>query len=420
MVEILASGEEFKQVKAAGRHNFKILWSSTVMGDFADGLFQIALPLLATRYTDSAMLVAGVAFLLYLPWLLFGLFVGVLIDRADRKKVFMWANLLRVVSLAALVLSVTTGLGVLPVLYSAAFLLGVAETLADTAASSILPAIVPVDNLEKANARLIGGQTVVSNFAGPLVGGTLVSVSMTLAIGLSGALYGLALLVLLWLYGNFKAARTATTTIRADLKEGVQYLLRHRLFRALILMVGVMNLVWSAWTSVLVLYVVAPGPGGLNEFGYGLLLTAMGVGGLGGALLVEPVRKKLGRRWAIGADLAGTFLMAAVPLLTTNPWLIGAAAFFGGVGAAMWSVTVMAVRQRLVPDYLLGRVSGAIRLVSFGSFALGSLLAGLIAQFASIPVVFGITALLTALLVVPFWREVTSEALAGETPEPAN
>lgn len=103
--------------------------------------------------------------------------------------------------------------------------------------------------------------------------------------------------------------------------------------------------------------------------------------------------------------------MGLGPVLTTNPWLIGLVAFIGGVGSAMWSVTVMAIRQRLVPASLLGRVSGAIRLVSFGSIALGSFLAGVLAQYWGVQAVFLITAFLTALLIIPFWLGLTAQRL---------
>jgi MFS family permease len=173
-----------------------------------------------------------------------------------------------------------------------------------------------------------------------------------------------------------------------------------------------MNLCWSAWLSVMVLYAVAPGPGGLSESGYGTLVAGIGAGGLLGAVIVAPAQRAFGARWVIGADLLGTFAMVAVPALTANPWAVGTAAVAGGVGSTMWSVTVASVRQRAVPDALLGRVGGAFRLFGYGALSLGAVLAGVVAEVAGVRGVFVCCAVLSALLVAPFLAYVSKEALA--------
>src|SRR5215216_1575494 len=105
--------------------SFAALWSSTLSSNLADGVFKLALPLLATRLTDSPALVAGVAFAVRLPWLLFALPVG------------------------ALVAGLLAGFASLPLIYVTALLLGIAETVADTAGSSVLPSFVAPADLER-------------------------------------------------------------------------------------------------------------------------------------------------------------------------------------------------------------------------------------------------------------------------------
>ena len=169
----------------------------------------------------------------------------------------------------------------------------------------------------------------------------------------------------------------------------------------------------SAWGSIMVLYVISPGPGGLSEIGYGVMLTSIGIGGLVGTLLAVPLVKRFGRRWAIGADILGTFVMLAVPALTPNAWAIGAAAVIGGIGGAMWSIVVSSIRQQIVPDDMMGRSSGVFRLFGYGALPLGSALAGFVAEGLGIPAVFALCAALTLLLFVPFFRSITSAALAN-------
>jgi MFS family permease len=297
------------------------------------------------------------------------------------------------------------------ILYGVAFVLGIAETMADTAGASILPSIVPHQDLEKANSRLVGAITVTNEFIGPPLGGAIAAISLALAFATSSALYLLAALALLLLIGTFHPTKTSRPHLLTDIVAGMKYVWREPLLRTLVIIVGVMNLGWSAWLSVMVLYMVEPGPGGLSELGFGLMLTSIGIGGFLGALITVPLVNRFGRRWAIGADISGTLLMLAIPAVTANVWLIGGAAIFGGIGGSMWSIVVSSIRQQMVPDDMLGRTSGVFTLFGYGALPLGAALAGLIGEVVSIPAVFAICSGLTALLFMPFLRYITPTAI---------
>jgi MFS family permease len=404
-----------------GSPNFVALWGSTTASNLADGLFQVALPLLALTLTRSPGLIAAVTFALTLPWLLFALPVGALVDRVDRRRMMLAANLLRVVGLALLTAAVTLGVASLPVVYLVAFVMGIAEVAADTAAQALLPAVVAPQQLERANARLLGAQTITNAFAGPALGGALAGIAVWLPLGTSGGCYAAAALGLALLRGTFRPGLGGQRRrLGAEIAEGLRFLLRHRLLRTLAVIVFVMNVGWASWLAVLVVYAVRPGPMGLSQFGFGLLFTALGAGGLAGTLITTPALRLLGRRWAIGADILGTVAMMATPALTANRWAVGAAAFLGGVGATMWTVLVTSIRQQAVPDRLLGRVSSAFRLFSLGAAPVGSALAGVIAQVADVRAVFAAAAVLSTLLLVPFFAVITNRAVAAATTQPAN
>jgi MFS family permease len=407
---------------ALGSPNFVALWGSSTAANLADGLFQVALPLLALTLTSSPSLIAAVTFALTLPWLLVALPVGALVDRFDRRRTMLAANLLRVGGLALLTATVALGVATLPVLYLVALVMGTAEVAADTAAQALLPALVTPQQLEGANARLVGAQTIANAFAGPALGGALAGTAVWLALGSSGGLYAAAAVGLALLRGSFRPApdRPLRRHLAAEVGEGLRFLLGHRLLRTLAVVVFVMNLGWAAWLAVLVVYAVRPGPMGLSQAGYGLLVAASGVGGVAGTLLTTPALRLLGRRWAIGADIPATVAMLATPALTANRWAVGAAALVGGAGATMWTVLVTSIRQQAVPDRLLGRVSSAWRLFSFGAAPVGSALAGVIAQAADVRAVFAAAAVASALLLVPFLVVVTDQALAAATTQPAN
>jgi MFS family permease len=398
----------FQTIKLSQPSYFSALWSATATANLADGIFKLALPLLATRVTDSPALVAGVAFAVRLPWLLFALLAGVLADRFDRRAMMIGANLLRFVVLILIALLSSLDGALLPIIYVTAFILGIAETLADTAGASILPSIVKTEKLESANAQLTGVTTVTNEFIGPPLGGALAALSLALAFMTSSLLYLAAAIAIFLISGTYKPQSSAPNQqkLLADMATGVRFVWNDRLLRALVVIVGVMNLGWSAWLSVMVLYVVAPGPGGLTEFGYGVMLTSIGIGGLLGTFLAVPFVKRFGRSWAIAADIAGTFAMLAIPAITANAWAIGGAAVIGGIGGAMWSIVVTSIRQQVVPDEMLGRTGGAFRLFGYGALPLGSALAGVIAEVFGLPAVFATCAGLTLFLLIPFFKDV--------------
>jgi MFS family permease len=159
------------------------LWSASAGSNLADGIFWIALPLLAITLTDSPALIAGVTIASRLPWLIFSLVAGALADRLDRRRTMIIVNVARAALLGSLALMAAVGLASLPLLYVVAFALGMAETLFDTAAQSIMPNIVEPEGLNRANGRLYAVELTMNQFVGPPVGGFLAAVTIAAAFG---------------------------------------------------------------------------------------------------------------------------------------------------------------------------------------------------------------------------------------------
>ncbi len=163
--------------------NYLRLWSSSAVSNLADGIFVVALPLIAVQLTSSPMLVAGVSLAGRLPWLVFVLVAGALADRLDRRVTMRNVQLMRVAVVGLMAAMALTDTLSLPVLYVAAFALGVGETLFDTAAQSIMPNIVGADLLSRANSRLYAVELTMNMFVGPPLGGFLVALSVPVALG---------------------------------------------------------------------------------------------------------------------------------------------------------------------------------------------------------------------------------------------
>ena len=149
--------------------NFHKALVASGFANLADGVLWVALPLLAVQLTRSPVLIAGVTVAARLPWLLAPV-AGALADRLDRRQSMVRVNLVRTVLLGGLALAVAADLATLPLLYAVAVLLGVAETLFDTSAQSLLPALVPRDDLTRANSRLFAVELVANTFVGPPLG----------------------------------------------------------------------------------------------------------------------------------------------------------------------------------------------------------------------------------------------------------
>lgn len=393
--------------------NYWRLWGASALSNLADGIFFIVLPLLAVRLTDSPLLIAGVAIAGRLPWLFFVLIAGALADRLDRRTVMRNVQLLRVAVMGVLAaLAVVDGLS-LPILYLAAITLGVGETLFDTSAQSIMPSVVEKDQLALANGRLYGVELIMNQFVGPPLGGLLIALSVPLALGSSLLGYALAAVGLALVVGSFRARREGPPTrLTTDIAEGLRYLLGHRVLRTLALMVGVMNLASAATFAVFVLYAVAPGPMGLSEPEFGIFATSFALGSVVGSLAAGRLERRVGRVPLLFASVVVIGVGFAVPGFTASPWLIGPAWILSGLFVVVWNVITVSLRQRIIPDHLLGRVNSAYRLFAWGSQPIGALLGGLIGEALGLEAVFLLGGLLALLLV--FTRVVlTEEALTA-------
>ncbi|WP_307870910.1 MFS transporter [Micromonospora sp. C51] len=377
------------------------LWSASAVSNLADGIVKIALPLVAVGYSRSPLLVAGVAAAYSLPWLLFALPAGALADRLDRRRVMLAANTLRAALIGALALAAAFDAGSIWLLYLVALGLGIAETLYDTSAQSILPQVVTRDQLPRANGRLAAVELAANQFIGPPLAGFLIAAGVALALAGPAVLWALAVAALLLVAGRFRIERDEPTTMRADIAEGLRFLWRHRLLRTLATMVGTSNFITSGIFAVLVLYAVGPDSAiGLTEPGYGLLLTTIAAGIVLGSVATAKIEERLGRSRTLALSVLAMAAVVGVPALSTNPFVIGTVFFVGGLLLATWNVITISLRQRITPDRLLGRVNSGYRMLAWGSMPAGALVGGLLAEAFGLRAVFAILGSLTLTLLL--------------------
>jgi MFS family permease len=401
--------------------NFHKALVASGFANLADGVLWVALPLLAVQLTRSPVLIAGVTVAARVPWLLAPV-AGALADRLDRRQSMVRVNLVRTVLLGGLALAVAADLATLPLLYAVAVLLGIAETLFDTSAQSLLPAIVSRDDLTRANSRLFAVELVANTFVGPPLGGLLAALGLAVAFGVPAAAYLVGAACLALLVGSFRAVGAGpagSTRLRDDIAEGARFVWHHPVLRPLAIMLGVQNMAFAAHYSVFVLFAVAPGPMGLSEAGFGIVTATIGVGSLLGTWLAVPAERGLGRFRTLVTSVVLGAVSLAVPVVTANSIPVGASMALTGVTMVLWNVVTVSLRQRITPDRLLGRMNASYRLVGWGTMPLGALLGGVLAETLGLRATFLVAAGIVLLTLVGF-RYVTegviADAEAAEAP----
>jgi predicted MFS family arabinose efflux permease len=230
-------------------------------------------------------------------------------------------------------------------------------------------------------------------FVGPPLGGFLVAASVPIALAGSALGYGLAALGLALIVGSFRPVGSgARRHIAGDIREGFDFLWRNRVLRSMATMVAISNTGNSAVVAVFVLFAVAPGPMGLTEVGYGLIITAMAIGGITGSLVEERLERRIGRSNLMFLTVVVVGLTYLVPLVTAQPLVVAVALMAQGVVFMMWNIVTVSLRQRITPDALLGRMNATYRLFAWGAMPVGAVLGGIVAQLFGLGWVFVIAA----------------------------
>ena len=416
MRSLLARSTEAIVPARLGR-SFRWLLSATVINNIGDGIAISAGPLLVASQTRDPFLVSMALLSQYLPVLLFGVLGGAIADRIDRRRMVVVVDVLRAAVLTVLVATIVTGNVNIAVVLITLFVLGSAETFADSASSALLPGLVEREDLGIANARLQGAFLVTNQLVAPPIGAFLFAAGMALPFATNAACFALGAVLISRVVASASHELREQSSLRAEMVEGIRWLLAHPPMRTLALTIFTFNVTFGAAWSVLVLY--ATERLGMDEVGFGLLTTASAIGGIIGVVSYGRLERRfsLANLMRIGLLIeTGTHLVLA---LTTLPAVALATFVVFGAHEFVWGTTSTVVRQRAVPDELLGRVGGVYRVAIIGGLVIGTPIGGLLARTFGItaPFWFGFTG--SALLVVILWRQFDNIVHAGDEVAPS-
>jgi MFS family permease len=416
---------------------FAKLWTASTTSALGSGLATIAAPLFVAAHTKNPLIVSATTGVAWLPWLLFALPGGVLVDRVDRRRLMVAIDWIRVAVMGVLATALLVGWSSIALLDAALFLINTGEIVFRSASQAMIPAVVPRARLERANGWLVGGTTLMQNMiAGPL-GGFLFVLAACVPFYVNAGTYAASAVLVGLVAGTYRAARPAsaadqasagdqadggdqaqpTRRVRQELAEGFRWLAGQRVLRTMTVLIGLLNLTLTAATAVLVLLVKERL--NLGPVGYGTLFTCMAAGALFGSACGDWLIRRVTATWTIRIGLlveAGLHLVLAT---SRSAYLVGAMLFAFGVHGALWTIVGSSLRQRLTPPEMMGRVASTSLFIAAGGNCVGAVLGGVIAARFGITAPYWAGFVVAVLVSAGTWRVFNRAAVAQAYAEPA-
>ncbi|PMR58628.1 MFS transporter [Verrucosispora sp. ts21] len=389
-----------------GHHDFRLLWTAQTLGQFGTHFSRVGLPLVAILALDATAFEAGLlATFQTVAFLLVGLPAGAWVDRRRKRPIMIAANLGRGLLLGWVPVGAYLGVLTLTQLYIVALGVSVGTLLFETAYVSYLPLMLERGQLVEGNAKLESTRSV-AQVGGPTLGGYLVQwfgpplAVLTVAVGYLAS----ALAVSRIRMREDLPVRGARSHLVGEIRQGLSYVFRHRVLRALAVSGALFNLgVYVTGTVVVVLLAqqlrISPGT-------VGLWFAIGGLGGLVGAFVVQRISVRLGPGptvW-VGMAVAGVAGLV-VPLADADwrLWLAGAGNALVSTGLVINNVNSMAIRQQLCPQELQGRMNATIRFLVFGAMPIGSFLGGFLGEQIGLRETLWVGAVLSLVAVLPVY-----------------
>ncbi|MFC4910037.1 MFS transporter [Actinomadura gamaensis] len=357
--------------------NFVLLWAGQTFSEIGTRMTSVAFPLLVLALTGSPAKAGVSGFAATLPYVLFYLPAGALVDRWDRRRVMLFCEIGQFVALGSLAVALVLHGVTFAHVLAAGFLSGSCFVFFSVAQRALLPALVPSERLTEALARQ-EAKSRSAALAGSPLGGFLFGLGHALPFLADAASYLVSLGTVLGIRTERRDAPRPSEgswfrDLLGEIGTGLRWLWHEPFVRMSVVLTSAVNLMFQA---LILSLIVLCRPLGAGSAGTGLVLGCFGVGGLVGALAAPRVPNLMSSRSvAIGV----TWIWAATaPLLAlaTSPYELAAIIACMAFAGPLWNVVVVGYQYEVIPDHLLGRVKSVALLAGWGSMPLGQLLGG--------------------------------------------
>jgi MFS family permease len=364
---------------------FNRLWSASLVSNLSDGVLLAAAPLLAITLTDNTILISLLGAMVMLPWLLFAIPIGTLVDRLDRRHILAGTNLLRSAVVGSLAFAIAADVVTIGLLIAAAFIIGTCEVAADTTSQSLIPQIVDKEQFEKANSRLQISETVVQGFIGAPFSGFLYALAIYIPFFFNSLGYVISAILALSMPIHFlqdmrnQKPKAEQNKFVEDMKFGISYLYNHKLLRRIVLTTSMIGVCYSMSTATIVLFMVKELD--LPEPLFGLVLTVQGIGALAGAVVAPYASQKFGRGKVMTFGVFFSSFLLLVQGFSPNIYFFVLFSAFSAFTISQWNILLMSTYQSIIPNEIYGRIHGTRRTLVWGMMPIGSVLGGVLASY---------------------------------------
>jgi MFS family permease len=362
---------------------FNRMWAASIISNLSDGVLLAAAPLLAIALTDNTVLISAVGACVSLPWLLFAIPIGAVVDRVDRRHILATANTTRGVVVGLLALSISLHTVNIYQLMISAFVIGICEVASDTTSQSLIPQVLDKDNFEKGNSRLSISEVVVQGFIGAPMSGFLYATAIALPFFFNSVGFIVAALLALSIpIQHLQIARENSDepkkSFRDDMKFGINYLVNDKTLRRLVLTTSFIGVCYSMATATMVLFLVKELD--LPKQLFGVMLTVQGIGAIIGGVVAPKASAKFGRSRVMTFGIVSSSILILLQGFAPNYFVSVALGSLGSFTISQWNILLMSTYQTVIPKEIYGRIHGTRRTLVWGLMPIGSLLGGVLAH----------------------------------------
>jgi Na+/melibiose symporter-like transporter len=362
--------------------DFRLLWGGQSVSELGSQISLLALPIVAvitlhaTTFEVGLLTAASTA-----AFLLVGLPAGALVDRVRRRRVLIWADVGRTITLGSVPFAFAFHALTIEQLYAVALLTGVLTVFFDVAYQSYLPSLIGRPNLVEGNAKLQGSSSVAGVVGPSAAGGLIQLLRAANAIAVDAGTFVVSV-VTVWSIRKAEPppiAKQDRRALRHEIAEGISFVVRHPILRAIAGTTGTSNFFNGVQVAVEIVFLVrvlhqVPGI-------IGVVFACGSIGGILGAVTASKAARLVGGArttiWAMAVSGLGGLVL---PLATQGAGVIVFATglFVGSWAAIVYNVNQVSFRQRLCPERLLGRMNASMRFLVWGTLPLGGLLGGVL------------------------------------------
>ncbi len=357
--------------------DYMLLWSGQLVSSVGSQVSQLAFPLLILALTHSPAQAGLAGALRALPYLIFSLPAGALIDRWDRKRVMILSDTVRGLALGSIPLAFAFGHLTILQLYIVSTLEGTFFVFFNIAEAACLPRVVPKKQLPAATAQNQATDGITF-LAGPSLGGILYTLGSAIPFLTDAISYIASVVSLLFIKTQFQEKRTvAQRKLWIEIWEGLRWLWQQPLIRFIAVLTGAWNLVSAGYTLIVIVLAQSMHA---SSFLIGIILAISGLGAILGAIVAPYFQRHFTFGQVIIACCWFGALAIGLFLIAPNLIVLGIVAFFSFISGPIYNVVQFSYRSALIPDTLQGRVNSVFRLIAFGGQPIGFALIGWLIQ----------------------------------------